>query len=145
MDPTRGVGLLWEIALSHAFAVDQSPLDERVGEIVKDGIIMTPDGFDFNNWWVVESKATWRSSNADITDAKFWDYITQIKAYCWAMESYQAKLQVLFINGDYRQSGPQYRVWLLTFQKHELVENWKMCTNHRDKMLKEGWGNGQKM
>lgn len=133
------MGLAWEITLSHAFAIDQVPLDDRIGEIVVDGIAMTPDGFDFENWWILESKATWRSSNKYLTDPTYFDWFIQLKSYCLAMECYQAKLQILYIMGDYRGSGPQYKPYLITFKEHDLVESWKMVVRHKEKMLKEGW------
>jgi hypothetical protein len=114
-----------------------------VGEIEKDGISMTPDGFDFDNWWIKESKATWRSSSRELTDPSFFDWMVQLKSYCNAMETVQAKLQVLFINGNYRNSGPQYRAYLITFTEHDLRDSWRMVVKHKEKMIREGWPNNE--
>ena len=86
-----------------------------MGEIEQDGIFLTPDGFDFEYNELEEAKATWRGSGRDLTDPTFWDYIVQCKSYCYAMQSEVARLRVLYINGDYRHTGPEYRRYELRF------------------------------
>lgn len=122
---TWTVGLLWEEVLSAALADALAP---RCGELLVDGIIMTPDGFDPELWRLAEYKLTWTSSRKDIVDR--WDWLTQIKAYCRALDTFECMLHVLHVMGDYRGSGPQYRNYLLTFKQHELEENWIMIRNH---------------
>lgn len=133
-EPTQGTGLLWEIILSKAFSEEIYP---RIGEVEKDGIIGTPDGFDPSHWELLEAKCTWRSSGRPITD--FWDWVQQIKSYCYMLGTHRAVLRVLYLNGDYRHSGPEYRVYKLVFKPHELRETWDMILNNRDQMIKNGW------
>lgn len=113
----------------------------RPGEIEKDGIIMSPDGIDldstaflFNTIFIPgwddcvleEYKFTWMSSNEAPTASKFLHWFWQMKAYCYALQTLRARLRVMFVNGDYRGSGPQYRVWDVLFTEAELIDNWQM-------------------
>ena len=131
MDPTRAVGLLWEEVLNRAFA---DSLGERCGEICKDGVIMTPDGFHVEDWELEEAKATWRSMNRELTDPSFWDWFAQMKAYCYATGTQVARLRVLWVAGDYRGSGPKYQRYRVEFTENELNDNWQMLMNHKKTM-----------
>lgn len=105
----------------------------RPGEIEKDGILMTPDGYDVNgvlNEW----KATWRSMNREIESfARYW---WQIKAYCYGLGVQKARLIVAFMAGNWRESGPRWKGWDAEFTKRELQENWQFIRNHAQS---RGW------
>ncbi len=109
----------------------------RVGELEKDSLFGTPDLFDLEDWVLVEIKLTWMSAKHEPDSVKFWRYWVQVKAYCWMMETAIGRLQVGFVNGDYKNFRPVYKVWEQTFTKQELEENWRMLTSHADKMRKE--------
>jgi hypothetical protein len=113
----------------------------RPGEVEKDGIILSPDGIDaagdefsfaatwvpgYVDWVLEEYKFTWMSSREAPDAAKFIHWFWQMKAYCYALETLRARLRVLFVNGDYQGSGPQYKVWDIQFTERELIENWNM-------------------
>lgn len=108
-----------------------------VGEVSTNGIVGTPDGLYINDGeWIQESKATWRSSRRPLeTDFRSW--LWQIKSYCYMMDVPRAKLDAMFINGDYRDSGPQIKQWEMEFTKRELEENWTMVLNNRTAMRRE--------
>jgi hypothetical protein len=127
MGPTCAVGLLWEEILSTHFA---EALGDRIGEVELDGVAMTPDGFIVDEWVLAEHKATWRSSTKHSV-GDIWDWMTQIKAYCYALNTHRCLLRVLWVVGDYRGSGPQYQCFLLTFTDNELMDNWQMLMNHK--------------
>jgi hypothetical protein len=113
----------------------------RPGEIVKDGVIMSPDGIDpdgssfsfgVNDDWILEEfKFTWMSDFDCPHHAKFWHWLVQMKAYAFALETLKARLRVLFVNGDYRDGyKPSYKVWDILFTYEELQENWAMLMGH---------------
>lgn len=90
----------------------------------------TPDAMDVVNWVLEEYKCTWRSSNrvANI-ETDFWGWFVQIKEYMFMLslirsrKVLRARLFVYFICGDYRESGPQLRMFDITCTWHELQEN----------------------
>lgn len=61
---------------------------------------------------------------------KFNKWMTQMLAYCHNLETPYARLYSLFINGDYRHTGPQLLCWSFTFTARELQDNWRMLMNH---------------
>jgi hypothetical protein len=104
----------------------------RPGELEKDGIVGSPDAITVDDHGLIvdEIKCTWMSSRDCPEGKKFWHWLVQIKAYCWLIETYRARLHVFFVNGDYRdQRGPQYQSWDLTFSQGELAETWLMLVN----------------
>lgn len=101
----------------------------RPGEITKDGIIMTPDGFNLDTWSLEEWKCTWRSMNKDIRE--FHRYWWQIKSYCYALGTREGYLRVLYLNGAYGANlSPEWKWWSYKFTEQELQENWEMVRNH---------------
>lgn len=102
---------------------------QKTGSLTLDGISGTPDWLDLQHWCVIEFKATWRSSRRDLeTDFAHW--LWQIKAYCKLLAVTTAELYVFFVNGDYRESGPQLKGFALSFSQREIDENWSMLRNH---------------
>lgn len=129
------LGFIWETVIEKALRNLLPDGVTRPGEFIVDGIACSPDGVD-KFWRVHEYKCTWKSSNHDIQDKKHWMWMVQIRAYCYVMNATRARLHVFFVNGDYRGSGPQLKVWDLEFTQRELDENWKMLVNHAKS---KGW------
>lgn len=133
------VGFLWEDVLSLVLA---NRYAARIGEVELDGIVGSPDGVSDNDplkvWPIVdeEYKATWRSINKD--PESIWYWMCQFKSYCKMLGVRVTVLRVLYINGDYKGSGPLAKQFRLEFSEMELDENWAMILNHRDEMLRKG-------
>jgi hypothetical protein len=129
-------GFVWEEALSHGFG---NRLAQRPGEIVCDGIACSPDGvgMDEEGEVVVEEYKCTALSSTKTPDG-IWRWRTQAAAYCYVMGATRAVFRVFYINGDYRGSGPLYRVFQLDWSGQEIEENWAMLVNHakRKGMLK---------
>lgn len=104
-----------------------------VGEVELDGIFGTPDWVDCEDVCVEEFKATWRSSRRQI-QVDYWHWFVQMKAYCRMLDMRIARLRVFFVNGDYRDSGPQFRLWQIEFSLLELDKNWSMLLQHSKRM-----------
>lgn len=104
-----------------------------VGEMEQEGVFATPDWMDAVNWRIVEFKATWRSSRRPL-EPDFWHWMVQIKAYCHMVQCTEADLYAFFVCGDYRDSGPQFKGWRLSFTNLEIAENWQMLMLHKRAM-----------
>lgn len=128
-------GFTFERVLEMAFASRRAGIF-RPGEIELDGIIMSPDGIDPDGWVLEEYKLTWMSSTDAPEAAKFWKWIVQMQAYCYALGTCRARLRVLFLNGDYKTCAPDYRVWEFQFTDAELHSTWKMLLSEA---RAEGW------
>jgi len=127
------IGVFWEEALSYAYA---KTFAADIGEIEKDGIYMTPDGLncDDNGLIVEEYKAAWTSSKK-----KPWEvfrYRVQLQCYCHTLEIPRGMWRVLYVNGNYKGSGPQYRVYEVEWDERELEECWEMVVNYAKS---KGW------
>ncbi len=119
------LGFLWERVLKFVFLKAQYEAGEliSVGELEQDGIYLTPDVMDIENWVHHENKFTFKSMRND--PHEYYRYWWQIKAGCYALKTNRARLQVLFIMGDYRGSGPRWKCWEAEFTDRELRENWQ--------------------
>ena len=113
----------------------------RPGEVEQDGIILSPDGIDpdgsvfsfatLNDPYILEEfKFTWMSVREAPQHSKFLHWFWQMKAYCHVLGTPRARLRALFVNGDYKGSGPLYRVWDIQFTEQELLDNWQMLVQH---------------
>lgn len=105
------------------------------GELTLDGISGTPDWLDSEEGVLEEFKATWRSSARPL-DPDFWSWLVQIKAYCKMLQTREARLRCFFVNGNYRESGPQVKYFQLTFGKQEISDNWDMLVRQHESTLK---------
>jgi hypothetical protein len=143
-----GVGMAWE-----EFCVTLAACENVIwqpGERVCDGVILSPDGWDFQANRLEEFKATWTSSasksGGEKTIEEMWLYRVQMMAYCYAMGTVLARLHVLFINGNYRYEGvgpqPVYRVYEMEFTKRELKRNWEMLMREKERQVASGKNNG---
>ena len=95
------------------------------------GVIFTPDHFLFNGLFRVgELKLTWMSCRYPLTDKRFAKWLTQIRAYCYHLQTRYARLYVLFINGDYSSYSPLLKAWDIEFTDKELLEEWRMLLHH---------------
>ena len=118
-------GYLWEELLEWAYA-KRNP--HRIGEITLDGITGSPDGMDWENWVLYEDKFTWRSTKKEPMDDERW--MMQVKGYCKMLGTCKVKMRVFYCMGDYRGSGPQYKVYELYFTQREVDEHWEGIVNH---------------
>ncbi len=146
-DPTLfQQGFIWEDVLSHAFARQFGFAQQT--EIEKDGIIgtldghrlRTPSGDRCNR--IVEMKATKMSAVNAITSAKFQPWMIRTAGYCTMLDTDEAELWALFLNGSYELGGgrfgaPVAKGWLLRWTKRELTETWEWILRERDEMDEE--------
>lgn len=130
MDVTRDVGFIYERALEMAW---KDKLGVRPGEIEIEGIVGSPDGVGTDPLSCIdlvdeEYKFTWRSSNNPIEQN--WYYMTQFKGYCYMIDTNVTVAKVLYGNGDYKGSGPQYIVYRIEFDEKDLLRNWDYLLTH---------------
>jgi hypothetical protein len=130
------VGYAWEDLLAQSLAPVFGGEYVRTGEIELDGIVGTPDGLELTGLAIDETKATWKSSRRSI-ETDYWAWWVQIKAYCFMLKVNKATLRTFFINGDYRESGPQIKMWEVEFSDRELLDNWALITANARAMEKE--------
>ncbi len=132
------VGFLWEDVISAALG---SRMAARLGEVVVDGIAMSPDGFSHDEVLarpvVEEYKCTWRSSKRDPTDN--WDWMAQVKSYCHGLGVTDTVFRILYLVGDWKGGGPVYRVCRVQFTEGEIRDNWEMVLANRD----DAWADKQ--
>ena len=133
MNLTAEVGLLWEIALSSAFA---SKYGQSPGELECDGILLTPDGIGPDPKGehpviVEEYKCTWKSLRTHPTDVPY--YMHQVKGYCYVVDTPVVLFHMVYLMGDYRGSGPMYRKCRIVFTADELWNNWKLLRSHAER------------
>jgi hypothetical protein len=126
------MGFIWEQVLERALK-DRYAIC-NIGELCVDGIYMTPDKFDVENWVLHEYKCTWKSSKNDPIDN--WRWMTQVKGYLRATQTRRCDMHVLYINGDYKGTGPEWYRYSLEFTDQEIEENWTMIVNHAKR---RGW------
>ena len=134
MELTAEIGLLWENVLSRIMG-DKYAL--RPSQIQCDGIWMSPDGIGPDPMGEVplvveEYKATWQSTRRSPVDNFY--YMCQVKSYCRAIGTDTAIMRIFYLMGDYKGSGPIYRVARLKFHQLELDQNWEMIVKHKEKM-----------
>lgn len=118
------LGCALEHAIIQRFALDDPDRYQQPGELELDNMFGTPDLLDLTDEAVIEIKLTWMSSNHEPDSQKFWRYWVQLKAYCKMMGWPLGRLHVCHIVGDWRGSGPIYRVWECKFDREELDDNW---------------------
>jgi hypothetical protein len=138
------LGFNWERCLERTMA-EVFP-SERIllhpGEIVCDGIAMSPDGIDVVDGLLEEWKFTFKSATKRPDNGDFPTWICQIKSYCRALEFTKCRLRVMHIRGSYYKpledgkvaDGPIVRTWLLEFSQEELDQNWSNILQHAKEM-----------
>jgi len=136
------IGLLWERTLSK---IMREKYAMRPPQICVDGIWMSPDGIDFSSCLAIgpdpadtvpivleEYKCAWKSSRHPPDDNFY--YMAQVKAYCRALGTNVAVMRIFHVMGDYRGSGPIYRVARIVFTQYELDKNWEMILKEKERM-----------
>lgn len=142
MKEYQNMGFLWEHTVGEALRVSlESDVVVRPGEIIRDGIIGSPDLFDLRNGRLKETKATYKSFRRMGEDAgglakDFWIWKVQMMGYCHMIRTDECELIALFINGNYAPPAPMTRSWLISFTGREMQDNWSMITGHA---RKRGW------
>ena len=134
MELTAEIGLLWERVLGRVMGDKYA---QRPGQIQSDGIWMSLDGIGPDPLGKVplvveEYKATWKSTKQSPVDNFY--YMCQVKSYCRAIGTNIAVMQIFHVMGDYKGSGPIYRVARLVFSSWELEQNWKMILREKERM-----------
>lgn len=115
------------------------------GEISESGLLMNCDGLSATELApsgirVEEFKATWRKakSAADVLSDE-WYWMQQTRAYCWAYHTNDLRLHALFINGDYRGSGPLYRRYAYRFEDREIETTKNMLLANCERAIEKGY------
>ena len=134
MQLTAEMGLLWERVLSHVAGMKYA--NNPLGELEKDGVLMTPDGIGPDPKGEVgmvleEYKVTWKSNRTHPNEVL--NYMMQVKSYCHVVETNVCVMKVMYIMGDYKGSGPMYRESRIVFTDKELRDNWDMLVGHARK------------
>lgn len=123
------VGFMWEEILSSAL---KNRLPCRIGELELDGILLSPDGIEVDEVdgepILSEYKSVWSSSKREPIDN--WKWMAQTKGYCKALGLTKVRMYILYLMGDYKGGGPQYRKCTIEFTELEIEENWEMLVNH---------------
>ena len=123
------LGRLFEVVL--AATMFPPPRYERLGELVVDDVIGSPDAYDTVDDKVVEIKATWRSSKHDIVSRR--EYFWQLMAYCYMTQTLKATLVVLYVCGKWGGSiTPEMKRYEIKFTPAELQQNWQMICRNRE-------------
>ncbi len=139
MDLTREPGFIWEEALSRSFAARNAPVF-RPKELRVDGIYMSPDGIGPDPAEVLplvleEYKCTWKGMLKHKIEHN-WYWLQQSKCYCYGLGLTVVVFRILYLMGDYRGSGPQYRVIRIEWTQTEIEETWAMVLDHAKE---RGW------
>jgi len=104
----------------------------------RDGILANLDGLALNTDTpiaVIEAKLTTSKNNSDPT--QYYNWMAQGKAYCHMMGVRQAWFPLCYLP----RSGPPMaitKVWLISFEQHEIEENWQMLRNTKEYLIREG-------
>lgn len=138
------IGLAWEQYYMEKFLPHVS---HQPGEQHLDGIYLTPDGECVDviitqrraklALILHEVKTTYKSlRHFDL--AAQWLYITQLKAYCKAMDTRFAMMHILFMCGDYSYPiQPQIMCWEIEFTQEEIDQTWEDLVEyarHRERL-----------
>lgn len=132
------IGFLWERLLELAW---KDMLGKRPGEVVRDGIICSPDGECVKDGYIEEYKCTWKSTKKKPWE--IWRWMVQVKSYCYVMGVNMVMFHVLHVNGDYSffrgntDGGPEYKQYMILFTDNELQDNWNMIKDHAEKLRGE--------
>lgn len=148
-------GMIWEEMLEAAFKLRPGLNFEawRPGEFRTEpyGIAYSPDLIITNGLTRLgEIKLTWMTARytpiskeqaieagrPDLAndrtdfDKRYNKWFTQIMAYLYHLRLLDARLIVLFVNGNYKPPSPVPLAWDLHFSREELAEEWSALENH---------------
>ena len=109
--------------------------------VEKDGVKMTPDGFNHAKGELESYKCTRRTlsdaKSLDLFQDNFWAWFCQEKAYLYALGCDTVTWFVMWAAGDYgkgKGSGPEILKTTVTFTPEELVSNWQLMLRHAEGM-----------
>lgn len=123
------------------------------GELERDGILATPDGWTRRVEWVdgetvnvvEECKATWMSAKGfDIRKA--WEWWVRVGCYCELMGTTYGRFWVKFVNGGYewfRGGKAVVRCYWVEFEEGETARLWAMVKQGKKRYLESLKGNGK--
>lgn len=145
------MGFIWEVVVESVwkrrmFSRRKPEGAIRQPELLINNVYRTLDAIMIPTYTVDEYKATWLSSNHPIDGPKFWAWHHQMMGNLFGVnatfgtKSTQADLYVFYVNGDYRESGPQMKHFIFTFSKREIEESEAMKIRHGLTMLKKKGG-----
>ena len=152
------IGYAWESWLKRKLAERNTRFIAEPGEVLRDGIIGTPDGLEIiydtpqrffglltGTTIVHEIKATWKTSARPIEEEIMW--LQQAMGYCWMLEGELgepcrvAVFHPIYLCGDYRANRlPIYSPITCEFEQKELEMNWQMILDHKYDVMPEVWG-----
>ncbi len=133
------MGFSWEECIERGFALRFEDAIERVGEITRDGITGSPDGYHEKTQTLHEYKCKWQScDNFKVEEQTKW--IMQVKSYCKMLGCLRVRFWVFFIVGNWKMGRPggKYphpRVYDMEFTQGEVDEHWGMMKRYRVKYL----------
>ena len=129
------IGYCWEDWMGSRV----SGMTYHPGEIVLDGVIMTPDGIELSYldgaYVLHEFKATFKSSKKHVTETAMWMW--QGMGYLAGMSAkYQeactrAVYHVLHLRGDYSGIDPMYVATEVEFEEEEIRTAWGMIQQNK--------------
>lgn len=136
------IGLAWEDYYIKNI-LSQQGVSKHPGEMLLDGIYMTPDGESLDviitrgkpvhTLRIHEVKATYKSTKTVGDVSSQWMWLSQMKAYCKGAGTNFARLHVLFICNDYTYPiGPSKQIFDIEFTKKEIDDNWELLRDFRD-------------
>lgn len=128
------LGFAWEDLVFNSLRAQGREIVSGV-ELQSDGIIMSPDGLEFDPFQVWETKLKFASLYND-PPLENWRWLYQIKSYCRAIGTTQAVLAACYINGTGRPPVPQRAFYTLEFTQRELDETWRAVLQARDMLLR---------
>lgn len=118
------------------------------GEIVCDGIYMSPDGIAFadDSAEIInhEFKATWTSPTKTPIQERYpwlWSFMGYAKglAHAFGVPCTTTVVHPLYINGDYRDRRVIYDPVTLVFTQEEIETNWRVMLAGRPHAKEEIW------
>lgn len=129
------IGFMWENIFEGAMRrMFNHEMYVRATEQCRDGIYGTPDFINVAEWAVADTKVRWKSvRHWDTLEESFRDVLWQLKGYCKMLDMTDAELIILFVNGDWKGSGPQVRGCKIHFERYEIEDNWRMILRHAEK------------
>lgn len=119
-------------------------LIHQPGELMKDGVIMSPDGIELSPLEIIlhEFKLTWTSSAKPVQSRIMW--LWQTMGYLiglsdkFGQRCTKVVLHPYYVNGDYRENRhPVYLPVMLEFEWAEIEKNWELMLAWKDQARPE--------
>lgn len=130
------VGLAWENWL----AAQYPEVMYHPGEIIHEGIIMSPDGLHPNET-LYEFKATWKSMKKLLAEGyghkSFWMWRAQNMGYLEPMGWLKTRQIILYVNGAYQGVCPEFVELDVEYTRQEVADNWALMQKHKHKAVAE--------